>query len=85
MEKNKDEMLAELQRKIEELPEKAQQAMYWTITHFDFIKDMCGNPGMTNEEIEKYKKDAYAKGDYTMLAPLCAAQAFNNSSETTEQ
>lgn len=85
MEKNKDERLAKIEEAIKELPEKAQQAMYGLIAHWDFVIEMCKNPEMTNEEIEKYKEDARAKEDYIMLALLCATQTYNNSDETMEQ
>lgn len=85
MEKNKDERSAKIEEAIKELPEKAQQAMYGIIAHWDLVVEMCKNPEMTNEEIEKYKEEARAKEDYTMLALLCAAQTFNDSDETAEQ
>ncbi len=85
MEKNNDEMLGKIEEAIKELPEKAQQAIYWTIAHLDLVKEMCKNPKMTDEEIEKYKEDARAKEDYMMLVLLWAAQTYNNGDETAEQ
>ncbi len=84
MEKNKDERLAKIEEVVKKLPKKAQQAIDWVITHLDFVEEMCENPEMTNEEIEKYKEDAIAKEDYVMLVILCVAQTYNNSIETTE-
>ncbi len=81
MEKNTDERLEKIEEAIKvirELPEQAQQAIYWTIEHWDFVEQMCKNPGMTNEKIEKYKADARAKEDYITLALLCAAQEYNS-------
>ena len=83
MEKNKDERSAKIEEAIKELPEKARQAMYGIIAHWDFVVEMCKNTKMTNEEIEKNKEYARAKEDYTMLALLCATQTFNSNDETT--
>lgn len=47
MEKNKAEGLAKIEAVIKELPEKAQQAIYWTIAHWDFVEEMCKNPELT--------------------------------------
>lgn len=48
MEKDKDERLSKIEEAIKELPEKAQQAMCWTIAHLYFVEEMCKNPEMTN-------------------------------------
>lgn len=85
MEKSRNESLAKIEEVINELPEKAQKAIYWTIAHWDFVEDLCKNPGLTNEEIEKYKEDARIKEDYIMLALLGVAQTYIKSDETTEQ
>ncbi|WP_027630696.1 hypothetical protein [Ruminiclostridium cellobioparum] len=86
MENSKNEYLVKIEEAIKELPNKAQNAIYWIITHFEFVEEMCKNPEMTNEEIEEYKEEAKAKEDYIMLALLCAAQTYKeNSNETTEQ
>lgn len=86
IENNKEEYLAKIEEAIKRLPEKAQAAICWIINHYDFAEEMCKNPEMTNEEIEKFKEDAKAKEDYIMLALLCAAQTYqNNGNETTKQ
>ncbi len=53
MENNKEEYLAKIEEAIKKLPEKAQAAICWIINHYDFVEEMCKNPEMTNEEIEK--------------------------------
>lgn len=83
-EKNMDDEMTQIVETIKELPEEAQRAVYWIITHFDFVKEICKNSEMTNEEIERYKEEAWEKEDYLLLALLAAAQAFNND-EISEQ
>lgn len=56
MEKSEKEKLAEIEEAVKELPEKVQYAVYWTINHFDFVKEMSQNPDMADEEIENTKK-----------------------------
>lgn len=85
MEKNKKESSVEIIEIIKELPEKEQNAIVWTIKNFKFVRKMCENPGMTKDEIKKYKEDAIAKEDYLMLILLCAAETFNKESNETEK
>lgn len=85
MEKDMDGRLKKIEETIKELPEKAQKAIYWTIAHWNFVEELCKNPGMTNEEIEKWRDDARVKEDYIMLALLGVAQTYINSDETSGQ
>ena len=84
MEESMDKRLAALGEAIEELPEKAREAIGWIITHFDIVEEMCGNSEMTDEEIEKQKEDARAKEDYLMFALLCAAQTIKPTRDQTD-
>ena len=83
MKKDMDDEMAQMVESIKKLPEKAQRAFYWIVTNFDFVKEMCKNSKMTNEEFERYKEDAKAKEDYLMLALLAVAQKYKND-ETPE-
>jgi len=84
MEKNMEYSVTKIEKAIKELPEKAQGVISWVIMHFGFVEELCKNPDMTNEEIEKHKECARAKEDYLTLALLCAMQTYNND-ETPEQ
>lgn len=85
MKKDKNERSVKIIEIIKELPEKKQNAIVWTIKNFKFVKEMCENPEMTEDEIKKYKEDAIAKEDYLMLILLCAAETFNKESNETEK
>lgn len=85
MEKRRDERFTIIEETVKELPERAQAAIHWMITHFDIVEALCINSEMTNEEIRRYKEDARQKEDYIMLVLLCAAQVYNSSNETAAQ
>lgn len=86
MEKDLNERLAKIEKEIEELPEKAQWAIHWIVKNFDFVDEMCKEADMTEEEIEKYKKDAIEKEDYIALSLLYIAKIYKKRSfETIDQ
>lgn len=85
MEKTKNESSDKIIKMMKELSEKEQDAIVWTIKNINFVKEMCENPGMTEEEIKKYKENAIEKEDYLMLILLCAAETFNNKSNETDK
>jgi len=78
MEKSREEMAAELEAAIRELPEKAQGAICWIIRNYSLVEGMCKNSEMTNEEIEAYIEKAKAEDNELMLALLYLAQTYNN-------
>lgn len=86
MEKDKNEQLAKLEKELNELPEKAQSAIYWMIKNFDSVIELCKNSEMTDEEIERYREKAIEKEDYLTLALLCTTEIYQNrDSEAMEQ
>lgn len=85
MKRSKNENSVKIINMIKELPEKEQNAIVWTIKNFNFVKKMCENPEMTEDEIKKHKTEAIEKEDYLMLILLCAAEIFNNKSNETEK
>lgn len=69
-----------------ELPEKAQDAIYWTIKHYGVVTEMCKNYELADEEIERYKIQAIEQEDYVMFFLICVAQTYSkNSIEITER
>lgn len=84
MDKNREEARKNLQKEVEKLPIKAQQAIAWSLNHWDLVRWMCEKNDMTNEEIEKMKAEAYRKEDYLLLILLCASQVFQGNVETSE-
>ena len=76
MNTNENKDLLSLEEEIKQLPEKFQRALCWLIDNFDFAEEICKNPVMTYEEIEKYKKDALAKEDYIVFILSCIAQTY---------
>lgn len=80
-----DKTDSDIEKVINELPDKAKSAIFWVITHFDLVEKMCKDSKMTNEEIEKHMVEARAKEDYTMLALLCCAQIYQKGNETKKQ
>ena len=85
MNKDGKEYRLEIIEMIKEMPVREQSAIIWTIKNFKFVKNMCENPEMTEDEIQRFKKDAIAKEDYLMLSLLCAAETFKNSGSETEK
>lgn len=77
MGKNKDELIEVLMQKISQLPPEGQSAMSFVIKNFHFIKKMCENTEMTDEEIQNRSAKAKENGDYFLLALLTAVQVFN--------
>ena len=77
--KHDKDLTAKFESAIKDLPEKAQNAVYWAITHFDLVEQMCKASDMTIEEIETLKKNAREKEDYTLLVLLCAAQVYKTT------
>ncbi len=51
--------------------------MSFVIKNFHFIKKMCENTEMTDEEIQNRSAKAKENGDYFLLALLTAVQVFN--------
>lgn len=60
-ENKRKKYLAEIEEAIMELPEKAQEAVWWTIKHFDFVEEMCVHTEMTLEELAYCQTEARAK------------------------
>lgn len=85
MKKGREDNVDKIEDEIKKLPEKKREAICWVILHLDLVKEMCRNQEMSNEKIEKYKEAARERGDYLMLALLCAVQTYNNSSKIPEQ
>lgn len=63
---------------FENLPEKAQRAIYWVIKNWDFVVEMCKESDMSYEEIEKYKMKADEKGDYALFVLLRMLELYKN-------
>ena len=55
MDKNREEARKDLQKKVEKLPIKAQQAIAWSLNHWNLVRWMCEKNDTTNKEIEKMK------------------------------
>ena len=85
MENKRLENLAEIEKVLKKLPQKAQMAIHWTIVHMEFVLKMCTDFDITNEEIESCKKYAISREDYLMLASVSVAQMIKNSDETLGQ
>ena len=41
MDKNREEARKNLQKEVEKLPIKAQQAIAWSLNHWDLVRWMC--------------------------------------------
>ncbi|MCI8590674.1 MAG: hypothetical protein HFE77_08230 [Clostridiales bacterium] len=78
MEKNEYEELVRLEKEIEKLPERAQQAIYWIVDNIDFVIDMCKESEMTDEEIEKQMRITKEKEDYLSFFLLCITEMYKN-------
>jgi hypothetical protein len=84
MDKNREDARKDLQKKVEKLPIKAQQAIAWSLNHWNLVRWMCEKNDTTNKEIEKMKVEAHRKEDYLLLLLLCASQVFQGNVETSE-
>ena len=52
MDKNREDARKDLQKKVEKLPIKAQQAIAWSLNHWNLVRWMCEKNDTTNKELE---------------------------------
>ncbi len=77
MKKNITELLVELNKELEDLPELAQMAVCWTIENFDIVYGICRETkNISDEELRKYEKDAIVKEDYVSLSIICFTRMY---------
>lgn len=76
MEKSQEDMIKNMLCTITELPEESQKGLLGILENFPFVLELCKNSDLTEEEIEQYMERAVQAKDYTLLALLCAVQAY---------
>ncbi len=77
--------IAELQKEVQKLPPKAQDAIYWVIENFDLVEEMCKDSHMTDEKLQTYKEYAREADDYLMLALACLTKLYGNKQDSAGQ
>lgn len=84
MEKSQEDTVKNWLYAIQELPEESQKAILGILENFPFVLELCKNSDLTEEEIEQYMERAVQAKDYTLLALLCAVQAYRKGLKVGE-
>lgn len=77
----KEPIAAFIKKELEGQPEELQGAFDWVVHHFAFVKEVCRDSGLTDEELEAYKRRAAATGDGTLFVFCCAAQVWKEEKQ----
>lgn len=70
MEKDRKETLEQILQEYQNLPTKWQKVIGWMVENWEFVKAICKDTTMTNEEMEKIIEEARARED-TSMEILC--------------
>jgi len=84
-ENEREENIKELIKAMEALPEEAQAAFCCVIANMKAVKEMCRNPGMTEEEIERRIEQAKAGGDYFSWSLLTLSLLYMEGEDEAEE
>lgn len=66
MEKNKEELMEQMEEIYQELPTKWKIAIGWMVKNWGFVEKICKDTTMTNEELEGIIEEARTRGDASM-------------------